>query len=215
MITRRAALLGALAAASLPASAQALAFDGGWVHQTFPRRKANRYGQGGAAVTIDSDAGVSLLIREVPQAQWGARKAAWRWQVSAGVPPTDLTKKGGDDRNLAVYFVFLPEADAQRLQGASPRRVLTHRAARSLVYVWGGDAGRGQVLASPWMGAQGRTLPLRLAGTGSHSESVDLAADFRRAFGGDPGALFGIGLSADSDDTNTSIRARLEGLRLG
>ena len=215
MITRRATLLGALATVSLPGGVRALPFDGGWTHQTFPRRTGNRYQQGGDFVDVSSEGGVSLLIREVPQAQWGVRRASWRWQVSASVPPTDLAKKGGDDRNLAIYFVFLPMGLAERLQGASPRRVLTHRAARSLVYVWGGNGGRGQVLQSPWMGAQGRTLPLRLAGTGAHAEKVDLQADFRRAFGADPEALFGIGISADSDDSATQIKARIENLQLG
>jgi hypothetical protein len=215
MIGRRGVMMGALAAGLIgPGAAAALPFDGGWTHQTFPRRTANTWRQAGAAVDVASDSGVSLLIREVPQAQWSARKASWQWQVSEGVPATDLTQKGGDDRNLAVYFVFLPQADAERLKGASPRRVLTARTARTLVYIWGGDAPRGRMLASPYFGDRGRNVILRPAGTGSHGETVDLAADHARAFGGPPAALFGVGLSADSDDTGTRIRARLSGLSL-
>jgi len=55
---------------------------------------------------------------------------------------------------------------------------------------------------------------LRPAGTGAHRENVDLAADYRRAFGGVPGALVGLAVSADSDDTNSRIRARVSGLVL-
>lgn len=216
MIGRRGVLLGGIAAGLVrPGAALALSFDGGWTHQTFPRRTANTWRQVGGAVDVASDSAVSLLIRQVPQAQWAARKASWQWQVTEGVPATDLTRKGGDDRNLAVYFVFLPQADAERLQGASPRRVLTARTARTLVYIWGGDAPRGRMLASPYSGDRGRNVILRPAGTGAHAESVDLAADHARAFGSAPQALFGIGLSADSDDTGTRIRARLSGLSLG
>jgi hypothetical protein len=191
-----------------------LPFDGAWQHQTFPRRKGNAFEKTGDSLRIDSDGGVSLLIREVPRDLWQARRADWRWTVEQGVPATDLTRKGGEDRNLALYFVFLPEEVADRLVGASPRRVLTNRAARVLVYVWGGDRARGQVLPNPWAGAQGRLVVLRPAGTGSHSETVDLRADFTRAFGAEPGVLFGMAVSADSDDTGAPIRARLQGLRL-
>jgi hypothetical protein len=216
MIGRRGVMLGGIAAGLLgPGAALALPFDGGWTHLTFPRRTANTWRQAGSAVDLASDQSVSLLIRQVPQAQWSARRASWQWQVSEGVPATDLTQKGGDDRNLAVYFVFLPEPDAERLQGASPRRVLTARSARTLVYIWGGDAPRGRMLASPYSGDRGRNVILRPAGTGVHAESVDLAADHARAFGAEPQALFGVGLSADSDDTGTRIRARLSGLSLG
>ncbi|WP_375281366.1 DUF3047 domain-containing protein [Pseudooctadecabacter sp.] len=53
---------------------------------------------------------------------------------------------------------------------------------------------------------------LRSAGTGSHSESVNLASDFASAFGGQPGALVGIAVSADSDDTGSNIRAQVSNL---
>jgi hypothetical protein len=46
------------------------------------------------------------------------------------------------------------------------------------------------------------------------TERADLAADFRRAFGRDPGPLVGIAVSADSDDTGASIDAAIDGLRL-
>ena len=35
-----------------------------------------------------------------------AENARWRWRKTHGVGPTDLTRKGGDDRVLAVYFAF-------------------------------------------------------------------------------------------------------------
>ena len=58
------------------------------------------------------------------------------------------------------------------------------------------------------------TIPLRQAGTGSVSESVNLAADYARAFGGTKGALIGLAVSGDSDDTNTVIKATVSNLNL-
>ena len=80
------------------------------------------------------------------------------WLLTESVPATDLLKKGGDDRNLAMYVVFLPEAEAQKLKGASIRKLLGSNAARVLVYVWGGDHGRGQMLGSPYLGNRGKRL---------------------------------------------------------
>ena len=209
-IGRRGVLAGAAATVLLGAGrAQALAFDGSWVHQTFPRRKANDWRQQGRAVDLVSESGVSLLLREVPPEFARAGRARWLWRVDEGVPATDLSRKGGDDRNLALYFVFMRDAEAQRLRGAGPRRVMTARNARMLIYVWGGDGVPGRMLVSPYLGDRGRTVILRAAGTGMHAETVDLAADHARAFGSAPDVLFGLGLSADSDDTGSRIRARL------
>ena len=48
-------------------------------------------------------------------------------------------------------------------------------------------------------------LMLRGAGNGTFTESIDLDADFRRTFGTSPGVLLGLGISADSDNTNGVI----------
>jgi hypothetical protein len=43
---------------------------------------------------------------------------------------------------------------------------------------------------------------------------VNLAADYARAFGGTKGALIGLAVSGDSDDTNTVIKATVSNLNL-
>ncbi|HSF65439.1 MAG TPA: DUF3047 domain-containing protein [Paracoccaceae bacterium] len=210
---RALALLTVLAAA--PALAQPVPFDGGWKNQKFSLFSGNRYGQQGDALTVGSDGSVSILWRALPAAQWPARKARWAWAVDRGVPETDLRLKGGDDRNLALYFVFMPEETAQAL-GPNPgiRRLLDAPEARVLVYVWGGAHRRGEVLDSPYLGDRGRTVVLRPSGTGAHAEDIDLAADFARAFGGQATALVGLAVSSDSDDTDTDVQARISGPRL-
>jgi len=207
------ALLTLLAAT--PAAAQPVAFDGVWQNQKFSLFSGNRYGQQGDALTVRSDGSVSILWRALPQTHWAARKARWNWQVDRGVPETDLRLKGGDDRNLALYFVFMPEATAQAL-GPNPgiRRLLDAPEARVLVYVWGGAHRRGAVLDSPYLGDRGRTVVLRPSGTGAHAEDIDLGADFARAFGGPATALVGLAVSSDSDDTDTEVDGRISGLRL-
>ena len=94
---------------------------------------------------------------------------------------------------------------------ANPNRataLLRNANTKVLVYVWGDDDSRGTIQNSPYLPGL-RTVILRQAGTGQHSERVDLAADFARAFGTAPEVLMGVGISADSDDTNGKIRASI------
>ena len=195
-------------------SASQISFDGGWKHQKFSLFSGNDYTPRGGALDVMSEGSVSLFYRAVPEAFWSSSAAAWEWQVSHSVPPTDLALKGGDDRNLAVYFVFLPQAEAERLQGSRVTRLLSHDEVRVLVYVWGGGHARGAVLDSPYLGARGKTVVLRPAGTGAARESVDLAADYRRAFGEPLTALVGLAVSGDSDDTDSRISGRISDLSL-
>ena len=204
----------ALCLSAWPALAAPVSFDGSWKTQKFSLFSSNTYGFNGSSVSVASDGAVSLAYRPLPESYWSASTATWSWSVQEGVPATDLRQKGGDDRNLALYFVFLPQAEAQALKGASVRQLLTNDAARVLVYVWGGAHDRGAVLGSPYLGNRGKTIVLRGSGTGSANESVNLARDYDNAFGGGQTALVGLALSGDSDDTDSRIRASISGLNV-
>ncbi len=202
-----------LAMAAGPVWANSIPFDG-WNHQRFSLFSRNDYAQRGQALDVASDGSVSLLYRALPQSIWDSTRASWSWQVSQSVPATDLRKKGGDDRNLAMYFVFLPEDEAKRLQGTKVTTLLNNDAVRVLVYVWGGQHPRGAVLSSPYLGARGKTVVLRGAGTGQARENVNLHQDYAKAFGGRATSLVGLAVSGDSDDTNSRIMAQLSGLTI-
>ena len=194
-------------------SAEPVKFDESWREQGFLRLFTNDYVARGERLDVVSNGTVSIFWRPVDGRSRTAIGASWNWAVAQGVPPTDLTKKGGDDRNLALYFVFLDSASAQKASAKSARRVLNNPNARALVYVWGGANGRGEVFRSPYHPRLvGKVL--RPADVGAFAESVDLEQDFADAFGEQKGVLVGIGVSADSDDTNTRIQAVISGLTL-
>lgn len=196
------------------ASAGQIPFNSGWKEQKFSLFSKNKYSYGSTRLGVQSDGSVSMAYRAVPEDLWGATSGSWSWRVDQSVPATDLRKKGGDDRNLALYVVFLPEADARAAKGSGIRKLLGNQSARVLVYVWGGKHGRGKVLSSPYLGSRGKTVVLRDTGTGAHSERVDLHSDYRRAFGGRAGAVVGIAVSADSDDTDSQIKGAISNLSL-
>ena len=198
--------LCSLIAGSNIAQAGALLFDGSWKEQGFFRLWSNRYEQQGNRLDITSNGTVSLLWRQAPEASRLATAAEWNWQGEQGVEATDLSKKGGDDRNLAIYFVFVDTKSAANLTTTSARSLLRNPNMRALVYVWGGAHPVGAILPSPYHRGL-RTKVLRTTPIGAFDESVNLEQDYRAAFGTAPGALAGLAISADSDDTGGRIRA--------
>ena len=206
-------LAAGLALMATSPSAGPVSFSSGWNEQRLSLFNSNDYSFGSALGIVSQDA-VSLAWSRLPRGEWGARAASWNWAVDVSVPATDLGRKGGDDRNISIYFVFLPEAAAASMEGSNIRQLLGNRDVRILQYAWGGSHSRGAILPSPYAPGQGVTVALRQAGTGAHSESVDLARDFRAAFGSEPAALVGLAVSADSDDTDSEIRASVSGLSL-
>lgn len=198
------------------ATAQAgeIRFDAGWQEQRLSLFSSNDYSFG-RNLGLVSEGSVSIAWSRAARADWGADAATWSWTVDQSVPATDLSRKGGDDRNISLYFVFVPESIAPGLEGANIRALLGNDDVRIMQYAWGGNHARGQVIPSPYAPpGQGVTIALRQAGTGSFSESVDLAADYARAFGGEKGALVGLAVSGDSDDTDSVIRAAIGNLTL-
>ncbi|SIO38985.1 Protein of unknown function [Rhodovulum sp. ES.010] len=208
------ALVSILSIAAVPVAAREIAFDRGWKEQRFSLFSGNQYAPKGTSLAVRSDGTVSLLWTALPSSLWRTRQASWTWDVEKSVPPTDLTRKGGDDRNLSLYFVFLPEQVAQDVQGSGVRTLLDDPNVRVLMYIWGGAHPREEILPSPYLGPRGRSIIKRMSGTGSAAERVDLARDHRRAFGEAPGSLVGVAISSDSDDTGSQVRARIAQLRL-
>lgn len=199
--------------AAFPVTAGPVSFASGWAEQRLSLFSSNDYSFG-SSLGIVSEGSVSIAWTRLPRREWGATAAAWNWSVDQSVPATDLRRKGGDDRNISIYFVFLPESVAAANEGANIRRLLGNSDVRVLQYAWGGNHARGAIMASPYQPGQGVTVALRQAGTGRYSENVNLARDYAAAFGGAPGALVGLAVSGDSDDTNSVIRAAVNGLTL-
>lgn len=206
-------LLVAATLAASSAHAGPVSFASGWSEQKLSLFSNNRYSFGNQ-LNMSSDGGVSIAYTRIAQSDWQASSASWSWTVDQSVPATDLRQKGGDDRNLSLYFVFLPDDQAAASAGAGIRSLLGNDNVRVLLYTWGGNHGRGEQFLSPYLNGLGMNVALRPAGTGSFTENVDLAADYRRAFGGEPGSLVGLAVSGDSDDTNSTISAAVGNLSL-
>lgn len=153
-----------------------------------------------------------------------AQCLSWRWRVDAGPPATALNRRGGDDRALAISIGFAgwPTHASlwQRAQyGFAQAAAGDHTLPRSmLIYTWGGTGQEPRPFPSPYLAGLGqvRVQQPAAAPRGRWIEQrVDLAADWRATFGGDPPSLLELSISADTDDTGSLLDAAVEGIRFG
>lgn len=173
-------------------------------------------------LALRARASSSMIYRAVGPLAAGKPILSWRWKVERDVAPTDLARKGGDDRAIALFVAFVDPPEAPDLlqrfgQGLGlPPRALVERA-RTLTFVWGGRHPAGSVIVSPYAPERSRLIVLRPSGapTGAWvAERVDLDAAYRRAFGAAPSAPVAfLALTADSDDTGGDSLAFIADIR--
>lgn len=116
-------LLAAAVSTATAASAGPVSFASGWSEQKLSLFSSNDYNFG-SNLSMVSNGSVSIAWSRVGQSDWGANGASWSWTVNKSVPATDLSRKGGDDRNISLYFVFVPADVAPTLSGAGIRSLL-------------------------------------------------------------------------------------------
>lgn len=174
---------------------------------------------GGATVArIRAEAAAGSLAHGLELDAAAASMLRWRWKVDRVVERADLSRREGDDFAARVYVTFaLPPAAltlwertrlglARTLYGDSVPDA-------ALCYVWDNRHPVGTTAWNAYSG-QVRMIVLRsgAAGVGEwRSESRDVEADFRAAFGARyPGVaprVTGVAISADTDQTGEAVTA--------
>lgn len=217
----------ATAPASAPEPATAHPHLSGWTEFPLPGKRTTRYTSlvldGRPVVHAAADAAASVLRRRVRLEPEELGKVRFSWRVAELIAAADLNDQDSSDSPVRLILAF--EGDHARL---SLRNRVTFELAHAvtgeqppfatLMYVWDNKAAPETVIYS------GRTDRIRKIvlesggerlGTWRHYER-DIAADFRKTFGEDPGALVSVGLMTDADNTRARAEAwygevRLEG----
>lgn len=193
----------------------------GWREAPFRDKASNRFvGHADGRLEVLTERSVSLLYFPIPVDLAHTPCLTWRWRVDRTMEPTDLTRRGADDRPLAVYVAF-PYVAAEAGMGDRLKRLLVEQIegpdapGRVLIYMWGGTGARGMRFLSPHIGAAG---PMEILRPGDatlgawQEERVDVAADYRRAFGTPPPPTQYVAVAGDSDDTRSASAASVAGL---
>ncbi len=197
-----------------------------WKHLTFPGKTASRFGyarkDGREAVAVTAKSSVSMMRKTVRIEPADLGSVRFSWQVPELIAGADMLLRDADDSPVRIVLAF--DGDRSRF---SQRNALLSELSHTLtgeempyatlMYVWCNKREPGTVISSP------RTDRIRKIVVESGSVKLgkwldyerDIEADFRRAFGESPGALVGIGIMTDTDNTRSTAQAWYGPVRLG
>jgi len=197
----------------------------GWVDVALPGKRLTCYQSawedGRPVVLARADASASLLRRSVRVEPGQLGKVQFSWRIASLIPTADLTDADHSDSPVRLVFAF--DGDHARL--SMRNRMLFDLAEAvtgeappfaTLMYVWDNHLAREMVIPSARTDRV-RKIVLesgdRQCGRWLHYER-DLVADYRRAFGEDPGALIGVALMTDADNTASRAAGSYGAVRL-
>lgn len=189
-----------------------------WLHQAFPGKAPTQFKyareDGRHAVSVTASSSASMLRRRlrIEPAELGS--VVFSWKVPALIADADMASRENDDAPVRVMLVF--EGDRSRF---SPRDAMLSELTRALtgeempyatlMYSWCSRREAGTVVSNART-SRVRTLVVE-SGPQKLNRWLDyrrnVRADFERAFGEPPGALVGVGIMSDSDNTRSIARA--------
>jgi hypothetical protein len=212
------ALLAGCATRSKTSAEQQPADGQDWHAVLLPGKEATTYAwtekDGRKALSAKSERSASMWRRKmaVPGAQLG--EVRFSWWVDDLIEGAKLGEADFDDAPARVMFAF--GGDVARLP---PRTRMMFELAEALtgepppyatlMYVWESSVPVGTVIINPRTDRVRKIVvdsgPAHLRGWRDHRR--DVAADFRLAFGEDPGPLVSMGVMTDSDNTRSRAQA--------
>ncbi len=199
----------------------------GWAPQAFSRLKRDTtytvvHEDGRAVLRARADRSASLYVAKLERPIAAPRSIEWRWSTDGPVPGADNRDRSREDAPLRVIVAFdgdpatLPDAERKRFERARKASGRMPPYA-TLMYVWTDKAPVDTVIPS----AHTDRLQMLVAAPAAPAVGAwqtvrrDLAADYRAAFGGEPGRVLAVGVMTDTDNTGTKVEGRYADLRLG
>jgi len=209
---------GYLAASPWAVASSGPVHAGSWQHYRFPGKQATQFAyareDGRHAVLAHAVSSASMLRQTLRIVPADLGRVQFSWKVPQLIAQADLTRREGDDSPARLILVF--EGDRARFSAKNAMmsellRALTGEELpyATLMYVWGNQPGTDSVIVSP------RTDRIRKLVVESGPDRLglwvdyerDVRADFEQAFGEAPGALVGIGIMTDTDNTRSTVQA--------
>jgi hypothetical protein len=206
--------------ASTPWTLASSATSGGpaWQHYPLPGKQPSQFSyvrkDGRDAMLAHSKSSASMIRRAVRIEPDDLGNVRFSWKVPDLIAQADMALRETDDSPVRVVLAF--EGDRNKFSGKNAMlselaRALTGEEMpyATLMYVWCNTRLPGSVIVNP------RTDRIRKlvveSGAGRLRQWVDyernIRADYEKAFGEPPGALVGIGIMTDSDNTRSTTQA--------
>ncbi len=203
------------AAAAVPAfsrMAPGAVIEGWQALKPAPKAADTRYSlvvdEGRTVVRADADRSMSGLIHTIRVDTRRRPLLRWRWKIAAPVAGADMSKKTGDDYAARVYVMFdYPRARlplSTRIKLGLAESVYGQRLpTAALNYVWDNRQPVGTIRANAYTD-RARMIVARSGAAQANAwvtETRDLRADFRAAFGEDAPDVVAIAIATDTDNT--------------
>lgn len=188
-----------------------------WKHLRFPGKRSNDYRfeqlDGREALRVQASSSTSMLRKDLRIAPEQLDRLHFSWKVPALIDTADLSVGERSDSPVRIVLAF--EGDRSRF---SARDAMLSELANALtgepmpyatlMYVWDNHQAVGTVLHNK---RTGRIRKLVLESGPAHlgqwrDYTRDVRADFRHAFGEEPGALVAVGVMTDTDNTRSTAR---------
>ena len=189
-----------------------------WQHYRLPGKQASDYAfarlDGRDAMAVTAVSAASLLRQKVRIEAPELAQIKFSWKVPELISMADLAVREKADSPVRIVLVF--EGDRSKFSAKNAMlSELAHTMTgeplpyATLMYVWCNSRPSGTVITSP------RTDRIREIVVESGAKNINMWMDYERnirvdyekAFGEAPGALVGIGIMTDSDNTRTTTRA--------
>lgn len=176
---------------------------------------------GRSALRVKADNSVSILRRRLEPLLAQPGRISFSWRVDALPVGADLAAVDASDSPVGIVLAF--EGDRTRWSSRMHRlsemsRLLTGEELpyATLIYVWGSNEVPGTVVVNP------RTDRIRKMVLDSGPQDIgvwrdhvrDVQADFRHAFGEEPGPLRAVALMTDTDNTRSALTAWYGALKM-
>jgi len=215
--------------AGVACSPRSLAFDdksAGWTSVPLSRLKRDTVysvvqEEGRAVLRAVADRSASLYVARMQPAQRTPMTISWEWMTDALVPGADNRDRNAEDAPLRVLVAFdgdvatLPEAERKRFSRAKnlARRDLPYAV---LMYIWTDHVPVGTVIPSAHT-SQVKMMAVA-SGPGGlgrwQSVQRNLDADYKKAFGSEPGPVLGVAVMTDTDNTGSQAVGNYAGIRI-
>jgi len=216
------------AAGAAACAARSLDFgqqEAGWAHQPLSKLKRDTVytlaqEEGRAVLRGAADRSASAYVALLKPAADLPAALSWRWKTDALVPGADNRDKAREDAPLRVIVAFdgdpatLPEVEQKRFKRAKnlSGRDLPYA---MLMYIWSDQVAVESLIPS----AHTSQLKMLVVASGASGlgqwQSVrrNLAQDYRRAYGAEPGRVLGVAVMTDTDNTGAKAVGQYADIR--
>jgi hypothetical protein len=198
-----------------------------WEPLTFPKIKTySTYTlireDGKSILKAESRASASAIVYRRTFNTYEHPRIHWRWKVTQLSDRGNPKEKSGDDYPIRIYVMFPYDPDKATLgerltYGAAKAIYGKYPPHSTLSYVWTGYNIAERIFVSPYTD-KARIVVLE-KGKGRVGqwveESVNVLADYRKAFGKDPPEMAGLAVMSDTDNTGENAVAYLDYIEIG